>query len=221
MKLDEEGLTNYSVGRTFQREKRINFLDFSYDGQRLITSGEDDQMVIYDCEKGTEKQVMLSSKPQGLIKSVLGCEISEVRLRPGSLHSRLQHDCLRLEQGGQGSCHPLYVAARQQVPEVFQRAWAEGGSNRFEDPPNSRTTQVVSLSVSPVDDTILSGSLDRTARLWDLRAPDCLGLMQCQVEQLLGGGSSRLSCWEFFRVDLWQVLTLKASFSPSGFRASR
>ena len=75
MKLDEEGLTNYSVGRTFQREKRINFLDFSYDGQRLITSGEDDQMVIYDCEKGTEKQVMLSSKPQGLIKSVAGCEI--------------------------------------------------------------------------------------------------------------------------------------------------
>ena len=57
MKLDEEGLTNFSVGRTFQREKRINFLDFSYDGQRLITSGEDDQMVIYDCEKGTEKQV--------------------------------------------------------------------------------------------------------------------------------------------------------------------
>ena len=39
----------------------------------------------------------------------------------------------------------------------------------------------MSLSVSPVEDTILSGSLDRTARLWDLRAPDCLGLMQCQV----------------------------------------
>ena len=45
--------------------------------------------------------------------------------------------------------------------------------------------QVVSLSVSPVDDTILSGSLDRTARLWDLRAPDCLGLMQCQVSLIL------------------------------------
>ena len=62
MKLDEEGLTNYSVGRTFQREKRINFLDFSYDGQRLITSGEDDQMVLYDCEKGVERQVIRSQK---------------------------------------------------------------------------------------------------------------------------------------------------------------
>ena len=38
--------------------------------------------------------------------------------------------------------------------------------------------------MSPVDDTILSGSLDRTARLWDLRAPDCLGLMQCQVRSI-------------------------------------
>ena len=65
MKLDEEGLTNFSVGRTFQREKRINFLDFSYDGQRLITSGEDDQMVIYDCEKGTEKQVTVLNPKQG------------------------------------------------------------------------------------------------------------------------------------------------------------
>jgi hypothetical protein len=57
MKLDEGGLMNFSVGKTFQREKRINFLDFSHDGLRIITSGEDDQMVIYDCEKGTEKQV--------------------------------------------------------------------------------------------------------------------------------------------------------------------
>ena len=65
MKLDEEGLTNFSVGRTFQREKRINFLDFSYDGHRLITSGEDDQMVIYDCEKGTEKQVTVLNPKQG------------------------------------------------------------------------------------------------------------------------------------------------------------
>ena len=38
--------------------------------------------------------------------------------------------------------------------------------------------KVVSLSVSPVDDTMISGSLDKTVRLWDLRSPDCVGLMQ-------------------------------------------
>jgi len=27
--------------------------------------------------------------------------------------------------------------------------------------------------MSPVDDTFLSGSLDKTIRLWDLRSPNC------------------------------------------------
>ena len=40
------------------------------------------------------------------------------------------------------------------------------------------------MSVSPVDDTMISGSLDKTVRLWDLRSPDCIGLMQCQVLKL-------------------------------------
>ena len=29
----------------------------------------------------------------------------------------------------------------------------------------------------PINDTFLSGSLDRTIRLWDLRSPNCQGLM--------------------------------------------
>ena len=31
--------------------------------------------------------------------------------------------------------------------------------------------------MSPTDDTFLSGSLDKTLRLWDLRSPNCQGLM--------------------------------------------
>ncbi|RDB25808.1 WD repeat-containing protein 82 [Hypsizygus marmoreus] len=37
--------------------------------------------------------------------------------------------------------------------------------------------KVVSLEVSPVDDGFMSGSLDKTVRLWDLRAPACRGLL--------------------------------------------
>ena len=37
--------------------------------------------------------------------------------------------------------------------------------------------RVVTLCMSPVDDKFLSGSLDQTIRLWDLRHPVCLGLM--------------------------------------------
>ena len=33
--------------------------------------------------------------------------------------------------------------------------------------------RVVALSMSPVDDTFISGSLDKTIRIWDLRAQNC------------------------------------------------
>jgi COMPASS component SWD2 len=37
--------------------------------------------------------------------------------------------------------------------------------------------RVISLEVSPVDDGFMSGSLDKTVRLWDLRTPTCRGLL--------------------------------------------
>ncbi|RTG88279.1 COMPASS component SWD2, partial [Schistosoma bovis] len=37
----------------------------------------------------------------------------------------------------------------------------------------SHTKRVVSLCMSPIDDTFLSGSMDSTIRLWDLRSPNC------------------------------------------------
>lgn len=37
--------------------------------------------------------------------------------------------------------------------------------------------RVVSLEMSPVQDGFMSGSMDKTVRLWDLRAPTCRGLL--------------------------------------------
>ncbi|XP_055365201.1 uncharacterized protein LOC114855832 isoform X3 [Betta splendens] len=38
------------------------------------------------------------------------------------------------------------------------------------------TARVIALSMSPVGDMFISGSLDKTIRIWDLRSPDCQGL---------------------------------------------
>ncbi|PFH53113.1 hypothetical protein AMATHDRAFT_1540 [Amanita thiersii Skay4041] len=37
--------------------------------------------------------------------------------------------------------------------------------------------RVISLEMSPVDDGFMSGSMDKTVRLWDLRTPACRGLL--------------------------------------------
>ena len=42
------------------------------------------------------------------------------------------------------------------------------------------TKKVISLEMSPADDTFISGALDNSVRLWDLRSPSCIGLMQVQ-----------------------------------------
>lgn len=39
------------------------------------------------------------------------------------------------------------------------------------------TKKVVTLAMSPLDDMFLSGSMDKTIRLWDLRSQNCQGLM--------------------------------------------
>lgn len=41
---------------------------------------------------------------------------------------------------------------------------------------------VTSLSMSPVDDSFLSASLDRSVRLWDVRTPICQGLLNIPDE---------------------------------------
>ncbi|KDR78902.1 hypothetical protein GALMADRAFT_244550 [Galerina marginata CBS 339.88] len=37
--------------------------------------------------------------------------------------------------------------------------------------------KVISLEMSPIDDGFMSGSMDKTVRLWDLRTPTCRGLL--------------------------------------------
>jgi COMPASS component SWD2 len=54
------------------------------------------------------------------------------------------------------------------------------------------TAPVVSMEVSPVDDTFLTASLDRTARKWDLRTPQCIGLIQASHRPAVAFGPQGL-----------------------------
>ncbi|KAI5122539.1 hypothetical protein M0805_005266 [Coniferiporia weirii] len=52
--------------------------------------------------------------------------------------------------------------------------------------------RVITLEVSPVDDGFMSGSVDRTVRLWDLRTPNCRGLLNLPSSPLVAYDSSGL-----------------------------
>lgn len=52
--------------------------------------------------------------------------------------------------------------------------------------------RVISLELSPIDDGFMSGSLDRTVRLWDLRTPNCRGLLHLPSSPLVAYDNSGL-----------------------------
>ena len=63
MKLVDNVIRSMRVGKLFKdNQEPINHLHFSGDGASMITSSEDDQIVIYDCEKGVQKRSINSKK---------------------------------------------------------------------------------------------------------------------------------------------------------------
>ena len=54
MRLDEKVLKTFCVSKSFKENDggKVNSIHFSWDGLGLITSSEDDQIIIYDCERG-------------------------------------------------------------------------------------------------------------------------------------------------------------------------
>lgn len=53
MKLVPSVVQSFRVAKAFsENSDRINSIDFSADGVTLISSSDDDSIVIYDCERG-------------------------------------------------------------------------------------------------------------------------------------------------------------------------
>ena len=54
MKLSDTVVRNFRVAKIFRENSdRINSIDYSTSGDTLISSSDDDSIVIYDCQNGT------------------------------------------------------------------------------------------------------------------------------------------------------------------------
>lgn len=145
MKLNDSVIKNFHVTKTFtENSDRINSLDFSPNGDTLITASDDDSIIIYDCEKGINRR-SLNSKKYGVDL------IHYTHAANTAIHSSTKlDDTIR------------YLSLHD---------------NKYIRYFHGHTKKVVTLCMSPIDDSFLSGSLDKTIRVWDLRSPNCQGLM--------------------------------------------
>ncbi|CAK9294665.1 unnamed protein product [Gordionus sp. m RMFG-2023] len=145
MKLTENVMCNFKAAKVFKENTdKINCLNFSNNGEILISSSDDDSIIIYDCQNGLIKRTLHSKK--------YGVDLITCTHHPNAaLHGSTKiDDTIR------------YLSLHD---------------NKYIRYFTGHTKKVVCLSMSPIDDTFLSGSLDKTIRLWDLRSPSCQGLM--------------------------------------------
>jgi len=153
MKMDDKLMRSFCVAKSFKESEsgnaggKIQSVHFSLDGENLITCSDDDQIIIYDCQKGAQKRLVNSQK--------YGVDLVRfTHAKTAVIHaSTKRDDAIR------------YLSLHD---------------NKFIRYFTGHTKKVISLEMSPVDDTFMSGSLDNTVRLWDLRSPTCAGLMNVQ-----------------------------------------
>uniref|UniRef100_A0A5F8H0K7 Anaphase-promoting complex subunit 4 WD40 domain-containing protein n=1 Tax=Monodelphis domestica TaxID=13616 RepID=A0A5F8H0K7_MONDO len=144
-KISEEVIREYlNVSR--ENSDKINCFDFSPNGETVISSSEDDSIVLYDCQEGKPKQTLYSKK--------YGVDLI-----------RYTH-----------AANTVVYSSNKIDDTICYLSWHD--NKYIRDFPGHK--RVVALSMSPIDDAFISGSLDKTIRLWDLRSPNCQGLMHLQ-----------------------------------------
>lgn len=145
MKTTDRAIASMRPAKTFsENQARINSLDFSADGLQMISSSDDDSIVMYDCSSG-QKSRSVNSKKYGV-------------------------DLIQFAHNTSNAIH-----CSTKVDDVIR--YLSLHDNKYIRYFPGHQKKVVTLCMSPVDDMFLSGSLDKTIRLWDLRMQSCQGLM--------------------------------------------
>lgn len=145
MRIDDLSINKFKVAKEFSENKaRINSIDFSQDGKNLISSSDDDNIILYDCEKGIKKRDIMSHK--------YGVDlIRYTHASNTAIHtSNKLNDTIR------------YLSLHD---NKYLRYFV------------GHAKRVITMCMSPSDDRFLSGSLDETVRLWELKGDKCIGVI--------------------------------------------
>lgn len=141
--------------------RHITGISFDDRGDQVITAGEDETFRLYNCKTG--KQVFSSDNSAS--------RTDHLGRHHKTLHSKKYGvDLPRFTHKNTAIIH----ASTKEDDTIRYHSLHD---NKYLQYFKGHKGKVVSLEVSPVDDGFMSGSIDKTVRLWDLRAPTCRGLL--------------------------------------------
>ncbi|KAI9454541.1 WD40-repeat-containing domain protein [Lactarius psammicola] len=142
--------------RTSASPRHITGLSFDDRGDQLITAAEDETFRLYNCKTGKQ--------PLDLRKT---------------LHSKKYG--VDLPRFTHKNTAIIYASTKEDDTIRYHSLH----DNKYLQYFKGHTQRVISLEMSPVDDGFMSGSMDKTVRLWDLRAPQCRGLLGLPAPSLV------------------------------------
>jgi len=148
--LDDETVCSMSIGAVFSDfVGKINSLDFHRTADLLITASEDDSVRLYD--------------------------IANAKLLKTTYHKKHGADRICFTH------HPSSVvcSSRYNLDTTGESLrYLSMYDNRCLRYFKGHKERVVSLCMSPVNDSFMSGSLDHSVRIWDLRVNACQGILR-------------------------------------------
>lgn len=143
------------MGAVIRGKAPVSCLSFHGDGVHLFAASDEDcKLRLIDCHKGTSEKTPIGMETDG-VRVVEATHHNYSVLTAGPAGNKLNH----------GNVHHNinYVSLYDnKLLRTFKGHYSE----------------ILDLSMSPVDDTFLSSSRDRTVRLWNLQQAGCLAKLE-------------------------------------------
>jgi len=167
--------------RSINVPRHITGITFDDRGDTVVTAAEDETFRVWNCKTG--KQV-LEHHVQGLflLIAVLTDFVRPIK----TLYSRKYGvDLPRFT-------HKNTTIIHTSTKEDDSIRYHSLHDNKYICYFRGHKGQVISLDISPIDDGFMSGSMDKTVRLWDLRSQLCRGLLTLPAPPIVAYDASGL-----------------------------
>ncbi|KAF5392154.1 hypothetical protein D9757_001490 [Collybiopsis confluens] len=172
-----ENLASPPSGRPNTGPLHITGISFDDRGDQLLTAAEDETFRLYNCKSG--KRVLTLPPFFAYCSPIAGRHLKTLQSKKYGI------DLPRFTHKSTAIIH----ASTKEDDGIRYHSLHD---NKYLSYFKGHKGRVISLEMSPVDDGFMSGSVDKTVRLWDLRVPTCRGLLTLPAPPVVAYDASGL-----------------------------